>query len=127
MNCDIHRSATQLILCFCSVPVDYYWFMYNDFKGIQGVVLFQEYISFHLSLAKTQYIEALESYHDNSKEDQQWKFTCCSAPSQATRDCRLTAWLSQLTNWMENMDFQASNGEVITGVFSHYAPAMEKI
>ena len=78
---------------------------------------FQEFISF--MCGKNQYIGAVESYHENSKEDRRWKFTCCSAPSQATRDCRLTDYVNNLDGIM---DFQASNGEVITGVFSYYSP-----
>lgn len=77
---------------------------------------FQKYISF--MCGKNQYIGAVESIHENSKEDRQWKFTCCSAPSQATRDCRLTDYVNHLNG---NMDFQANDGEVITGVFSYYA------
>lgn len=78
---------------------------------------FQEFISF--MCGKNRYIGAVESYHENSKEDRRWKFTCCSAPLQATRDCRLTDYVNNLDGVM---DFQASDGEVITGVFSYYSP-----
>ena len=77
---------------------------------------FRDAISFMCS--KNQYLGAVESYHDNSKEDRRWKFTCCSAPSYATKDCRLTDYVNHLDR---KMDFQASEGEVITGVVSYYS------
>ena len=76
---------------------------------------FQEYISF--MCGKNQYIGGVESYHENSKEDRRWKYTCCSAASQVTRDCRLTGYVN---NPNANMEYQANDGEVITGVFSYY-------
>ena len=68
--------------------------------------------------SKNQYLGAVESYHENSKEDRRWKFTCCSVPSYATKDCRLTGYVNHLDG---KMDFQASEGEVITGVVSYYS------
>ena len=50
---------------------------------------------------KNQYIGGVESYHDSSKEDRRWKFTCCSAPSQATRDCQLTGYVNNPHGNME--------------------------
>ena len=76
---------------------------------------FHEYISY--MCGKNQYIGGVESYHDNSKEDRRWKFTCCSAPSQATKDCRLTGFVNSPN---VNMEYQANDGEVITGVFSYF-------
>ena len=77
---------------------------------------FNEVISF--MCGKNGYIAGVESYHDNSKEDRRWKFTCCSVPFYTTTDCRLTDYVNKLDG---EMDFQADDDEVITGVFSYYS------
>ena len=66
---------------------------------------------------KNQYIGGVESYHDNGQEDRRWKFTCCSAKSHITNNCRLTGFVN---GHDQQMNFKASHGEVITGVFSYY-------
>ena len=76
----------------------------NDFNGP---------IAF--SCGDNQYMAGVESYHDNSKEDRRWKFTCCSALNYKTSDCQLSKDANQPG---KVMDFQAGDGEVITGVNS---------
>lgn len=64
------------------------------------------------------YMAGVYSYHDNSKEDRRWVFTCCSAPSYITSECRLTNYMNSLD---QQMNFIAQTGEVITGAFSYYS------
>ena len=67
------------------------------------------------SCGDNEYMAGVESYHEDSKEDRRWKFTCCSAFNHKTSDCRL----SEDTNGLgQAMNFQGGNGEVITGVDS---------
>ena len=42
------------------------------------------------SCGDNEYIAGVESYHENSKEDRRWKFTCCSAFNHKISDCRLS-------------------------------------
>ena len=67
------------------------------------------------SCGDNEYMAGVESYHKNRKEDRKWKFTCCSASNHITSDCRLTDNVNQLG---KTLDFQAGDGEVITGVNS---------
>ena len=76
----------------------------NDFNG---AIVF--------SCGDNEYMAGVESYHDNSKEDCKWKFTCCSASNLKTSDCRLS---DNANNLGKVMDFEAEDGEVITGVDS---------
>ena len=76
----------------------------NDFNG---AIVF--------SCGDNEYMAGVESYHDNSKEDRKWKFTCCSASNLKTSDCRLS---DNANNLGKVMDFEAEDGEVITGVDS---------
>lgn len=66
---------------------------------------------------KNEYIGRVESYHDNGQEDRRWKFTCCSAKSQITNNCRLSDYVNSPG---QQINFRAAVGEVITGVFSYY-------
>ena len=77
---------------------------------------FRDVISF--MCPKNKYMAGVHSYHDNGKEDRRWRFTCCSAPSYVTRECRLTGFVN---NFDHPMNFIASAGEVITGVNSYYS------
>ena len=71
---------------------------------------------------ENQYIAGVESYHDNSKEDRRWKFTCCSALNYKTSDCQLSENANRLG---QMMDFQAGDGEIIAGVDSStYSPKL---
>ena len=76
----------------------------NDFNG---PIVF--------SCGENQYIAGVESYHDNSKGDRRWKFTCCSAWNYKTSDCQLSENANRLGKMM---DFQAGDDEIIAGVDS---------
>ena len=65
---------------------------------------------------KNQYMAGAYSYY--TSYDRRWKFTCCSASSYKTKDCRLTNYVNSLDR---AMSFSASTGEVITGAFSYYS------
>ena len=77
---------------------------------------FRQHISFMCGPNK--YMAGVKSYHDNSKEDRRWQFTCCSAPKYITSKCRMTDYVNKLD---QPMDFSASAGEVFTGVVSYYS------
>jgi hypothetical protein len=64
-----------------------------------------------------QYIAGVYSYHDNGREDRRWKFTCCAIPNRITISCRQTGYVNY---WDAPMDFEADQGEVITGVYSYH-------
>ena len=64
---------------------------------------------------KNQYMAGAASYY--TSYDRRWKFTCCSASSYKTKDCRLTNYVNSLDR---AMSFSAKAGEVITGAFSYY-------
>ena len=83
----------------------------NDFNG-----------PIEFSCGENQYIAGVESYHDNSKEDRRWKFTCCSALNYKTSDCQLSENANKLGQVME---FQVGDGEIIAGVDSPtYSPKL---
>ena len=65
---------------------------------------------------KNQYMAGAYSYYTNY--DRRWTFTCCSASSYKTKDCRLTNYVNSLDR---SMSFSARAGEVITGAFSYYS------
>ena len=67
------------------------------------------------SCGDNEYIAGVESYHENSKEDRRWKFTCCSDSNYMISDCRLSEDANKLG---QMMNFRAGDGEVITGVNS---------
>lgn len=63
------------------------------------------------------YIAGVESHHDNGVEDRRWKFTCCGISGKITTSCRQTGYVN---NFDTPINFEASNGEVITGVYSYH-------
>ena len=63
------------------------------------------------------YIVGVESYHDNGCEDRRWKFTSCAISNRITASCRQTGYMN---DWDGPINFQAKQGEVITGIFSYH-------
>ena len=64
-----------------------------------------------------QYIAGVESNHDNGREDRRWKFTCCDIPNHITLSCRSSGYVNSQN---APLNFQAGEGEVITGVYSYH-------
>ena len=62
-----------------------------------------------------QYLAGVYSIHDNGREDRRWKFTCCGIPNHITLNCRSSGYVN---TWNAQLNFQAGEGEVITGVYS---------
>lgn len=66
-----------------------------------------------------EYIRGVDSYHDNSHDDRRWSFYCCDSSGLTTHKCYNTGYQNNLS-LDGDLDFQASFGRVITGVFSQY-------
>ena len=62
-----------------------------------------------------QYIAGVESIHADRYEDRRWKFTCCAIPNHITLSCISSGFVNSLKL---ALNFQAGEGEVITGVYS---------
>ena len=61
------------------------------------------------------YIAGVQSYHKSG--DRRWKFTCCAIANRLTVSCRQSGYVNE---WDGPMNFQADQGEVITGVYSYH-------
>ena len=53
------------------------------------------------SCGDNEYIAGVESYHENSKEDRRWKFTCCSDSNYMISDCQLSEDANKLGQAMD--------------------------
>lgn len=66
---------------------------------------------------RDQYVAGVNSYHNNGYEDRRWSFRCCSTRGLRIFNCRLTGYVN---NFNQPINFLASRGEVITGVYSYH-------
>ena len=68
---------------------------------------------------KNEYIQGVDSYHDNRHDDRRWSFYCCDSSGLTTHNCYTTGYQNN-PRLDGDLDFQASFDRVITGVFSQY-------
>ena len=84
-----------------------YWSSYEN--------IFYEPILF--MCGKDRYLGGVESYFMSHYRDRRWRFVCCRADGYITKSCEITSYTN---TWEGLMNFQAREGSVITGVFSHH-------
>jgi hypothetical protein len=73
-------------------------------------------LPFNFMCPVNQNINGVESYHKDKHGDCRWKFTCCGIENRITASCHHTGYLNDFD---KEIDFEASGGEVITGVYSY--------
>ena len=66
----------------------------------------------------------VESEHDNTDADRRWKIRCCHAVNHLTKDCSISSYINYFYN---DMDYNASDSKVFTGIFSAHRDAKESV
>ncbi|KAI8750480.1 dermatopontin [Biomphalaria glabrata] len=60
-------------------------------------------------------LTGISSYHDNSKEDRRFKFTCCRGTKYLLRDCRSTDFVN---DWDNKLTLFVPEGQAIRSVYA---------
>ncbi|KAK0046703.1 dermatopontin [Biomphalaria pfeifferi] len=119
-KCPINQTVMYLSSIHDNSREDRIWEIYCRSSAFGDYCNESDYVNefdatFNYTCPGNKVLTGISSYHDNSKEDRRFKFTCCRASKNLLRDCYSTDFVN---DWDNKLTLFVPEGQAIRSIYS---------